>query len=139
MTLGRPMLLSDKWPVQLPRPIDDRYIDFTSAICHQPPDIFSRTYFFIHTIKLYKILGEILSSVYNTASGGEAPGERAESSPLDAIVKMDCALSDFESNIPPELYWMNRKEGKVSSILERQTNVLHARSVLRLLPPIMKS
>jgi len=97
------------------------------VICHQPPDIFSRTSFFIHTIKLYKILGGILTGVYNPASGGKASVERAENSPLDTIVKMDCALSDFESNIPPELYWMNSKEGKVSPVSERQTNVLHAR------------
>ncbi|RFU33077.1 hypothetical protein B7463_g3284, partial [Scytalidium lignicola] len=127
MTLGRPMSLSDEWPVQLPRAIDDRYIESTSLICHQPPDVFSRTSFFIHTIKLYKILGRILTSVYNPASGGKTPVERALSSPLDTIVKMDCALSDFESNIPPELYWMNRKEGEFSPVLERQTNVLHAR------------
>ena len=46
---------------------------------------------------------------------------------------MDCALSDFESSTPPELSWINRKEGEVSLVLEIQTNVLHAPSVLHLL------
>ncbi|KAH8804474.1 fungal-specific transcription factor domain-containing protein [Xylogone sp. PMI_703] len=127
MTLGRPMSLSDEWPVQLPRAIDDRYMESTSPICHQPPDVFSRTSFFIQTIKLYKILGGILTSVYNPVSGGKTSVERALGSQLDTIVKMDCALSDFESNIPPELYWMNKEEGEVPLVIERQTNVLHAR------------
>lgn len=132
MTLGRPMSLSDEWPVQLPTAIDDRYMESTSLKCQQPPDVFSRTSFFINTIKLYKILGAILTSVYNPASGGKASTERTLSNQLDTIVKMDCALSDFESNIPPELYWMNRKGGEGGLVFERQTNVLHARSVLRL-------
>ncbi len=139
MTLGRPMSLSDEWPVQLPRAIDDRYIDSTSAICHQPAGIFSRTSFFIHTIKLYKLLGRILNSVYNPASGGKASVERVENSPLDTIVKIDCALSDFVANIPPELYWMNRSEGDRSSVSERQTNVLHARLVMQFLHKAMSS
>jgi hypothetical protein len=132
MTLGRPMSLSDEWPVQLPRAIDDNYMNSTSLICLQPPDIFSRTSFFICTIKLYKILGHILTNVYNLypASGGSKTStEQIESSPLDTLVKMDCALSNFESNIPPQLHWRQRKEGEINSVSERQANVLHARSV----------
>ena len=130
MTLGRPMALSDEWPVQLPSAIDDNYMDSTSLICEQPPDSFSRISFFICTIKLYKILGHILTNVYNLypASGGSKTStEQIESSPLDTLVKMDCALSNFESNIPPQLQWRQRKEGELNSVSERQANVLHAR------------
>jgi hypothetical protein len=130
MTLGRPMSLSDEWPVQLPTAIDDNYMDSTSLICKQPPDSFSRISFFICTIKLYKILGHILTNVYNLypASGGSKTStEQIESSPLDTLVKMDCALSNFESNIPPQLQWRQTKEGEMNSVSERQANVLHAR------------
>jgi hypothetical protein len=132
MTLGRPMSLSDEWPVQLPRAIDDDYMDSTSLICHQLPDVFSCTSFFICTIKLYKILGHILTNVYTlypTSGGGRTFTEQIESSPLESLVKMDCALSNFESNLPPQLHWRQRKEGEINLVLERQANVLHARSV----------
>lgn len=131
MTLGRPMSLSGEWPVQLPRAIDDAYIKPTSLICHQPPDVFSRTSFFIHTIKLYTVLGEILTSVYNPAPGSKSSIERALDSPFDTIAKMDCSLSEFESGIPPELSWTTTNESQRSPVFEMQTNVLHARSVLR--------
>lgn len=103
MTLGRPMSLSGEWPVQLPRAIDDIYIESTSLICHQPHDVFTRTSCSIYTIKLYTILGEILTRVYNPAPGSKTSVERTLGSPFDTIAKMDCALSEFGSSIPPEL------------------------------------
>lgn len=130
MTLGRPMSLSDAWPVKLPRAIDDEYMDPGSLIHEQPSHVFSCTYFYICTIKLYKILGSILTNVYNlypALGGNKAPTEQNENNPLDTLVKMDCELSDFESNIPPQLHWKRREGEEKSLILERQSNVLHAR------------
>jgi hypothetical protein len=137
MTLGRPMYLSDAWPVPLPRAIDDNYMDSTSLICQQPSDVFSRTSFFICTIKLYNILGHILTNVYNLypASGGsKGTTDQTESSPLDTLVKMDCELSNFESDIPPQLHWGQRQEYEMNLVSERQANVLHARSVVIFFP-----
>lgn len=133
MTLGRPMSLSDAWPVHLPRAIDDKYMDSTSLICQQPPDVFSCTTFYICTIKLYKILGSILTSVYNlypALGGSKTSQEQNESNPLDTLVKMDCALSNFESNIPVQLHWKPKGDVEKSLVSQRQSNVLHARSVL---------
>lgn len=132
MTLGRPMSLSDTWPVQLPNAIDDRYMNSTSLICQQPLNVFSCTSFYICTIKLYIILGKILTDVYNlypVLGSVKTATEQSESNPLDSLVKMDCALSNFESNIPSQLHWSQTRDGEKSSVSERQSNVLHARSV----------
>jgi hypothetical protein len=139
MTLGRPMSLSDAWPVQLPRAIDDKYMNATSLICQQPSDVFSCTSFYICTIKLYKILGSILTNVYNlypALGGGKTLTEQSESNPLDTLVKMDCALSNFESSIPPQLHWRQREDGEKTLVLERQSNVLHARSEFSFRPTL---
>lgn len=130
MTLGRPMSLSDAWPAQLPRAIDDEYMDSTSQLCEQPPGVFSCISFYICTIKLYKILGNILTNVYNlypVLGINKSSTDQNENNPLDTLVKMDCALSEFESTIPPQLHWKQREGAERSLVSERQSNVLHAR------------
>jgi hypothetical protein len=145
MTLGRPTSLSDAWPVQLPTAVDDEYMDASFVISsHQPSDVFPRISFFIHTIRLYKILGKILTTVYNLWSPAAAANKMYPSSEqhqrgpetgcdISTLVCLDQELADFEADIPPELHWRltqrTREENTTTAVYERQTNVLHARLV----------
>jgi hypothetical protein len=145
MTLGRPTSLSGAWPVQLPVAIDDEYMDATSVTgIQQPNNVFPRISFFIHTIKLYDILGKILDTVYNLWSPVAAANKMDASTKQQqkrsemgcdpsTLIRLDQELTDFESQIQPELYWgpTGRMHGDDPStaVFKRQTNVLQARSV----------
>lgn len=145
MTLGRPTSLSDAWPVQLPAAVDDEYMDVGSVTgCQQPSDIFPRISFFIHTVRLYKILGKILTTVYNLWNPMTAANNNHSSSKqhhkgsetgcdISVLVSLDQELTDFEASIPPKLHWgpglREREEDRTTPVYARQTNVLHARLV----------
>lgn len=145
MTLGRPSSLSGAWPIQIPAAVDDEYMDATSVTgIRQPNNVFPRISFFIHTIHLYDILRKILAAVYNLWSPVPAVHKIDSSSKQhqkrsemgcdpSTLVRLDQELTDFESSVQPELYWVSTQrmyDGDPSTaVFERQRNVLHARSV----------
>ncbi|KUJ06725.1 uncharacterized protein LY89DRAFT_404565 [Mollisia scopiformis] len=133
MTLGRPPITSGQSDVPLPLAVNDDSLDSVSVATSlsniQPPLLV----FFGETIKLYKILSEILTGVYKLWSrlgGRNQIGQHLRDNAFDTIIKLDYALSDFESNIPNELHWTrrNRTHG-TSEMVDRQVNVLHARFI----------
>lgn len=99
--------------------------------------------FYIETIKLYLILGKILSTVYKPWSGqgvnndfeSQESGDHAQPPDLEAIMSLDEDLSNFEDALAPYLHWergINTRDSlpeRYQWIIQRQTNVLYARLV----------
>ena len=135
MTLGRPSMTYGKIVAPQPLAVDDEYLSGTLTSCSQPQNVFPITTFFLQSIKLFGILGDILWKVYkpwNEAIGTDRLNEeRLQENSMDTIIVLDCALSDFESNIPPQLRWNGRRPTEVleNRILVQQRNVLHGRCV----------
>lgn len=124
MTLGRPPVLQMTDDVLSPAAVDDEFIRAGTDPCRQPEGIPSQTLFMIENIRLAKILGKILDSIYWPRS----------SSDFSAIVRLDSLLEDFRSSLVDVLRWWRpgseRDCGAATCrdhILRRQTNVLHAR------------
>src|SRR5689334_23149684 len=102
MTLGRPMMTPCHFTVPLPS-----HIDVDASIQVQDQVEGSRTVsflaFYVETIKLYQILGNVLTKVYkpwsvNTPSSDKDTKD-IQHKDLEAIVSLDEELSNFEENI----------------------------------------
>jgi hypothetical protein len=134
MTLGRPTITSGESNVPFPTAVDDEYLDYDTNAAQQPDSIFSENNFFVQTLKLYNILGETLRHVYNPSqikeSDDQHVSDRLSNSPMNTVLNLESAISDFESNMPSQLRWdrsgveVNERDG-----LERQRIVLHTRCV----------
>jgi hypothetical protein len=99
--------------------------------------------FYVETIKLYLILGRILSTIYKpwSVQGVYSDFERRENSShtqpadLEVIMSFDDELSNFEDGIESYLHWERGIDirdllpERWQWIIRRQTNVLHARLV----------
>ena len=132
MTLGRPMVASGLSDVPLPAAVDDQYVE--SGLCEQPDNSISRNMFYVQTLKLYNVMGEILTQVYkpweDAKQNAQSGFERPRNSPINVVIDLEYALSDFESNLPPQLHWdRSGMENGEPTYLERQRNVLHTRFV----------
>ncbi|KAH7472036.1 hypothetical protein FOMA001_g13485 [Fusarium oxysporum f. sp. matthiolae] len=124
MTLGRPPVLQMTDDVVIPAAVDDDFINPNNASCTQPEGIVSQNLFVVENIRLAKILGKILSSIYWPSP----------SSDFSALVRLDGLLEDFKNSLVDPLKWWNgeatREPGDMPSrdhLLRRQRNVLHAR------------
>ena len=135
MTLGRPTLSSIKSTAILPGTLDEEISspgnDPTSSDVAVAP---STAAFFTQTTKLYKILDNILSKVYDPWKETEAGGpndanESLDDSPqLACIITLDAQLDNFETTVPEILQWRSHdEEGDENGILQRQRNVLRTR------------
>ena len=131
-TLGRPMMTPSRVTIPLPsisKTSVQEDLDGTSSP------------FYIETIKLYTILGRIVSTVYSPWSPQVATCdlERNENcshsqlSESEAVMSFDEELSDFEEGIATCLHWergistRNSLRDESQHLLQRQSNVLHAR------------
>ncbi|PLB54071.1 hypothetical protein P170DRAFT_460316 [Aspergillus steynii IBT 23096] len=108
--LGRPVMISQAPSTSLPAPIDDCYLRVESAICEQPPGVFSRVEWFIATLKLYDILRRVLNSLYDNYGGRVAaePVDRRRAEILfqiQSVTQLDAELEDFRHQIPAQLCW----------------------------------
>ncbi|KAK2686063.1 hypothetical protein QWA68_015303 [Fusarium oxysporum] len=124
MTLGRPPVLQMTDDVLVPAAVDDEFICANATSCAQPEGTVSQNLFMVENIRLAKILGKILSSIYWPSS----------SSDFSALVRLDGLLEDFMSSLVEPLKWWDaeamRESGALSlrdHLLRRQRNVLHAR------------
>lgn len=134
MTFGRPSMIPVHTKVALPMAIDDEYL--TDDInCQQPQDRFCRMSFFINTLKLYDILGNILTVFYggsNEARTSIPFSDRARAEEdYQAVLRLDRALLDFQMELPPFLQFRYLDaQGEPlprDPIFLRQANVLHSR------------
>ncbi|KAH7556162.1 hypothetical protein BM1_06688 [Bipolaris maydis] len=134
MTLGRRPLLQVTDDVPLPTAVDDEFLDVHGDTCQQPDGVPSHNLFTVENIKLAKLLGTILDTVYfsdsRTTSTGQAHTANAHTLPdIGTLIRLDNLLEDFKSNLPEQLNWDRDPERhqQVDYIYSRQTNVLHAR------------
>ncbi|KAF5002531.1 hypothetical protein FGRMN_296 [Fusarium graminum] len=128
MTLGRPPVLEMTDEVLVPAAIDDEFItnDSSPNSYRQPDKIISQNLFVVENIRLAKILGKILASVYWPSS----------SSDFSALVRLDSLLEDFRTSLIDVLQWWGPQstphgDSEATTqryhILQRQRNVLQAR------------
>ncbi|KAF5643412.1 transcription activator acu-15 [Fusarium tjaetaba] len=121
MTLGRPPVLQMTDDVLVPAAVDDEFICPNTTSCIQPEGIVSQNLFVVENIRLAKILGKILSSIYWPSS----------SSDFSALVRLDGLLEDFKTSLVPQLKWWDSDrvptQGARGHIIKRQRNVLQAR------------
>jgi hypothetical protein len=120
--------------VTLPLEIDDEFIGNENTPCEQPDGRPSRMSFYIYTLKLYDILGEILSVFYDfsgSRSATTASGEKTDHY-YQSLLRLDRMLLDFQRGLPPFLRFHsvdknNRPYAGEYPFTTRQANVLHAR------------
>ncbi|CAG1967510.1 unnamed protein product [Fusarium graminearum] len=123
MTLGRPPVLEMTDDVLIPSAVDDDFITGEASSCSQPDGTISQNLFMVENIRLAKVLGKILSSIY------------WQSSPSDfsTLVRLEGVLEDFRTSLVDTLRWWDREsesQGALTQrdhVLRRQRNVLHAR------------
>ncbi|KIW14389.1 hypothetical protein PV08_07171 [Exophiala spinifera] len=132
MTLGRPLMLSPPGNIPLPRAIDDYYLDRPNG---QPPGYPSRLEFFVRSVKLYVMLGQVVSQIYAPSStpqvSGQSSAKFANFGDFAFVQRMDTDIAAFEADIPHHLHWERRHklppdlfDGRV---FEMQASVLYAR------------
>lgn len=127
-TFGRPLMVPQKFDVDPPCCVDDEYIgdsSIASPPLSAPPSVI---HVFVQTSKLYDILAEILTSLYDNVpvSGASSPSQSStipRDKLLQHIIRLEIKLCQFEKEIPPHL----RVENIANSPYPRQTNVLFAR------------
>jgi hypothetical protein len=120
--------------VPLPSSLDSEYIQ-PSHYSTPPYSVFPQSSFFTESIKLYRILGSILSVVYESKSlrvSGDLESLQSAHS-FDAVLDLDNSLTRFHADLPPELRW-DKADGDFEASNRRkwqsqelEVNVLHAR------------
>lgn len=119
-------------PIPSPTPVDE-FFDLNG-------EKLPKVMFYVETINLYLILGKILSNVYKPWSGQGDSDRSGTTTPqkkdLEVVMSLDEEMSTFEDNMTSWLHWgrgastRDSLQKKEQMVLQRQTNVLHARSVL---------
>lgn len=137
MTLGRPTMSARKSTLSLPVTLEDEESPHNLPSDGSSLVASSTTVFLAQTVRLYKILDNILCQVYDPWKENEAGGigetqETAGSSPqLACLVTLDAQLDHFETTIPDMLQWDNHSfQLDNDGVLQRQRNVLRTRLVL---------
>jgi len=120
MTLGRPAMLAGSSTRSLPAPIDG----------DDEPKIGSSIEFFRQSVKLYRIVGNILLSVYKiNGEHLERSVAAEEKAKIDLVHTLDEDLTRFMHDVPEGLKWQlsGRQPHEMTGILARQSHVLHVR------------
>lgn len=134
MTMGRPPMTQNSSQVPLPSPVDDQYLSMARNGAEQPEGTVSTNQFFHENMRLIEVLLKILLTIYHSTdnpSGHEAPHNTSEND-LMAIMEIDKDLKKFESSVPSAFAWGPRSSPNIDRTFRRQSNVLHARWVLRI-------
>lgn len=132
MTTGRPPMTKDYSKVPLPSPTDDKYLALGKDGIQQPDGVISKNQFLHQNMKLIGILWKVLSTIYH--SGDEPPDEQCSLSlegDFKAMMEIDRSLEEFEAELPTVFTWKQPHPSTLDRTFRRQSNVLHARSVLR--------
>jgi hypothetical protein len=120
MTLGRPAMLAGSSTCSLPAPIDgDDELEVVSSI-----------EFFRQSVKLYRIVGRILLSVYKiNGEHLERSVGAEEKAKIDLVHTLDEDLTRFMHDVPGGLKWQlsDLEPHKMTGTLARQSHVLHVR------------
>lgn len=134
MTLGRPALAPRKPAVPLPAALEDAYLEGMHATGAEPTDRFSKSTFFVQTLKLYTIFGEVLTNVYEPWQDRSAEALLVENhidTSIKTVIDLERDLAGFKSALPQQLDWDGEHiKGNEPPFVERQRNILYARSVI---------
>ncbi|KAJ4986823.1 fungal specific transcription factor domain-containing protein [Stagonosporopsis vannaccii] len=128
MALGRPAMLVSDSRRSLPEPADEH--DWITVQDLEAGKV-STVAFFAESVKLCRILGRILSSIYkpneNKPNNRDAYGRDSH---FDVLVQIDHELLEFSRCLPPHLSMAHTGslgELEPTGIFRRQSNVLHVR------------
>ncbi|KAK4154105.1 fungal-specific transcription factor domain-containing protein [Chaetomidium leptoderma] len=107
MTYGRPTMTAHLPYLPLPATVgfgENQESPHAQGASENNP---SRMCFSVEYIRQCRILGEILSNVYQPASGGpvNGPGFDHKSLGMDSILELDAKLSKYETALPPIMSW----------------------------------
>jgi len=124
MLFGRPLMIHDQdaYLVPLPTAQDDQYILSSSILTSPQP---SKMSFYIATLQLYKILGDILRGLYSPRDDYRTMEEGQWLVKVSSIMRFDKQLKDWLTQVPSFLQWGSTDE--VSDDIVRQRNVLQVR------------
>jgi hypothetical protein len=133
-------MTSHKWTVKLPELIDDEYLtdinDHGSGSGHQPALVRPRIGCFVYTLKLFSIMDDILSALYNVPYGmgsmNKYSGRQLPDLDFTSMVELDRRLNEFEATLPSWLTPSGCEPMPHATQLEcnaLQINVLRARYV----------
>ncbi|KAK4235885.1 fungal-specific transcription factor domain-containing protein [Achaetomium macrosporum] len=135
MMYGRPTMTAHLPDLPLPATLefdDDQETSQRQAADRNQP---SKMCFYAEYIRLCRILGEILSNVYQPSAGGAINGpssswDEHKSHGMDAILELDAKLLRYETALPPTMSWKSPCD--MNGIdEERKLVVITQRTVLR--------
>ena len=129
MTLGRPLMLYQYGDIPNPGGVDDEYLTDKND---QPQDQLSRIQFFVETVKLYKLMADVVTHLYHRSGESEdASGKSIITGSIDFILETDKKISAFEDQVPAQLHWDKRKclptDVRTAAPFEQQSSVLYVR------------
>lgn len=137
MTLGRPMM-THQHNLPLPSSLyDEDFATWDNPSSNEKLSLFT---FYVETIKLYQLLGKVVTNVYKPWSAHATQDSsprftREPQNEIPTIMLLAEELSHYEQDIPEALHWRdgqqlrNKLPGVPQTIIQRQSNVLHARYV----------
>lgn len=109
LVFNRPEAIGSTSESPLPEAIDDEYLKQNGEFGCQPPDKVSRIQVFVHSIKLFDVVHDILATLYNTnkrhttALIGKVAVQVWSGSWLEDIVQLDKALQALRESLPDQL------------------------------------
>ncbi|KAH6623284.1 fungal-specific transcription factor domain-containing protein [Chaetomium tenue] len=134
MTYGRPTMTAHLPDLPVPSTAG-----FAESLTPAQPqagggEVPSKLSYYVEYIRQCRILGEILSNVYQPSAGTPASGPQPwpDQKPhgMDAILELDAKLSRYEAALPPIMSWMSPCD--ISNLDEDRRSVITAqRTVLR--------
>ncbi|KAF6786569.1 transcriptional regulatory protein [Colletotrichum sojae] len=138
-TFGRPVLMSRANSVPVPAAIDDEYLSETVE-GEQPLCRPSYLVFFVHSLELFDILGDVLAKFYEDADDHNA-GDVSQS--LSDVLRLSSRLEDISDSFPSYLReeaTLTRYDEDLAACLQMQANILKSRVLwirLLLLRPLL--
>lgn len=91
MAYGRPFMIPVTQDLNLPQVIDDELLtSYPDTPAEQPHDKPSHMSFFVHTLQLYEIMGEILTTLYSNSTKRSSGEGSASGKSHHGIVSFLC-------------------------------------------------
>lgn len=126
MALGRPQMLKGSLPLPYPRNMDDKGTFYLPE--HHP----SWLDFYNESIKLYRILADVMYQIYGHSTGQLEQSNKDNS--FDITLAIDAQITAFEAQIPNHLHWNRDLTLGVGGQVAQQACILKVRSAhLRIL------
>lgn len=127
MTYGRPTMTGHVPYLPLPETgeLADREVSLQPRAASE--DGPSKMCFYVEFIRQCRILGEILSNVYQPSTGGSVNAQSYlwsdhKTHGMDAILELDAKLSRYESAVRPAMSW--RSPCDISGLDEERRNII---------------